>query len=36
LPFYRSRGMRWQTYRGLVYGWIVLNKVPHSDWHLAG
>jgi fatty acid desaturase len=36
LPFYRSRGMRWQTYRGLIYGWIVLNKTPHTDWHLAG
>jgi fatty acid desaturase len=36
LPFYRSRGMRWQTYRGLVYGWLVLNKTPHTDWHLAG
>jgi len=36
LPFYRSRGMTWQTYRGLVYGWIVLNKMPHTDWHLAG
>ncbi len=36
LPFYRSRGMTWQTYRGLVYGWIVLNKTPHTDWHLAG
>lgn len=33
LPFYASRGMRWQTYRGLLYGWFVLNKVPHTDWH---
>jgi fatty acid desaturase len=29
-PFYRQKGMRWQTYRGLVYGWIVENKTPHS------
>jgi fatty acid desaturase len=36
LPFYQARGMTWQTYRGLVYGWIVLNKMPHTDWHLAG
>lgn len=36
VPFYKSRGMTWQTYRGLVYGWIVLNKMPHTDWHLAG
>ncbi len=36
LPFYRAKGMRWQTYRGLVYGWIVQNRMPHTDWHLAG
>jgi len=36
LPFYRSRRMHWQSYGGLVYGWIVLNKAPHTDWHLAG
>lgn len=33
LPFYERRGMRWQTYRGLLHGWFVLNKVPHTDWH---
>jgi fatty acid desaturase len=33
LPFYERRGLRWQTYRGLLYGWFVLNKVPHTDWH---
>jgi fatty acid desaturase len=31
--FYRGRGMRWQTYGGLLYGWFVLNKAPHTDWH---
>ena len=31
-PFYRQRGMRWQTYRGLIYGWIIENKTPHTDW----
>lgn len=36
VPFYQARGMHWQTYRGLLYGWIVLNKAPHTDWHLAG
>lgn len=35
-PFYARKGMRWQTYRGLIYGWIVLNRVPHTDWSLAG
>jgi fatty acid desaturase len=33
LPFYARHGMRWQTYRGLLHGWFVLNKVPHTDWH---
>ena len=36
VPFYRQKGMRWQNYRGLLYGWIVLNKAPHTDWSLAG
>lgn len=34
-PFYARHGMRWQTYGGLVYGWIVENRVPHSDWRQA-
>ena len=34
-PFYASKGMRWQTYRGLIYGWIIENKRPHSDWSLV-
>lgn len=34
-PFYKQRGMRWQTYRGLIYGWIVENKRPHTDWSLV-
>ena len=36
LPFYQRKGMRWQTYRGLLYGWLVLNRMPHTDWSLAG
>jgi fatty acid desaturase len=35
-PFYEKKHMRWQTYRGLLYGWIVLNKHPHTDWSLVG
>jgi fatty acid desaturase len=34
-PFYEQRGMRWQTYHGLIYGWIVENKRPHTDWSLV-
>ena len=33
LPFYQRRGMRWQDYRGLLWGWFVENKAPHTDWH---
>ncbi len=32
LPFYRRRGMRWQTYGGLVRGWLVDNRAPHTNW----
>jgi len=30
--FYRRKGMRWQSYSGLLYGWFVLNRAPHTDW----
>lgn len=32
VPFYRRHGMRWQTYSGLLYGWLVENRAPHTDW----
>jgi fatty acid desaturase len=35
VPFYQRRGMRWQSYSGLVYGWIVQNRAPHTDWQPA-
>ena len=35
-PFYAGRRMHWQTYHGLLYGWLVLNKQPHTDWSLVG
>ena len=31
-PFYAVHGMRWQTYSGLLYGWLVENRAPHTDW----
>ncbi len=34
-PFYAARGMRWQTYRGLLWGWLVENRTPHTDWSLV-
>ena len=32
LPFFARHGMRWQTYSGLIYGWLVENRAPHTDW----
>jgi fatty acid desaturase len=31
-PFYERKGMRWQSYHRLVYGWLVENRAPHTDW----
>jgi fatty acid desaturase len=31
-PFYARHGMRWQNYSGLVYGWLVENRAPHTNW----
>ena len=30
--FYGRHGMRWQTYSGLLYGWLVENRAPHTNW----
>jgi fatty acid desaturase len=32
VPFYERKGMRWQRYGRLVYGWLVENHAPHTDW----
>lgn len=32
VPFYERKGMRWQTYGRLVYGWFVENHAPHTNW----
>lgn len=31
-PFYARKGMRWRSYGELVYGWLVENRAPHTDW----
>ena len=31
-PFYKRHGMRWQNYSGLLYGWFVENRAPHTNW----
>jgi fatty acid desaturase len=32
VPFYEQKQMRWRTYGELVYGWLVQNHAPHTDW----
>jgi len=32
-PFFAKEGIPARRYRGLLRGWIVENRVPHSDWH---
>jgi fatty acid desaturase len=32
VPFYDGKGMRWQSYGRLLYGWFVENRAPHTDW----
>lgn len=34
VPFYERKGMRWQSYGRLVYGWLIENHAPHTDWSL--
>ncbi|HVD93947.1 MAG TPA: fatty acid desaturase [Vicinamibacterales bacterium] len=32
VPFYEKKNMRWRTYGELVYGWLVENQAPHTNW----
>ena len=32
VPFYERHRMRWQSYAGLLYGWFVENRAPHTNW----
>jgi hypothetical protein len=32
IPFYERHQMKWQSYGGLVHGWLVENHAPHTDW----
>jgi len=36
VPFYQRKQMRWRTYGQLVYGWLVENHAPHTDWSQDG
>jgi fatty acid desaturase len=31
-PFYERNGFRWQSYGGLVRGWLIDNRAPHTNW----
>jgi len=32
VPFFTRKGMRWQSYGRLLYGWFIRNQAPHTDW----
>jgi fatty acid desaturase len=32
LPFYEKRGMRFHSYPGLFWSYVVLNRQPHTSW----
>jgi fatty acid desaturase len=34
-PFYERHQMRWQNYSGLLRGWLVENRAPHTNWSAA-
>ena len=34
-PFYRGEGMKAVGYGTLIYGWLIRNGAPHSDWSLV-
>ena len=36
VPFYKEKQMRWQNYGGLLYGWFIENRAPHTDWSKDG
>jgi fatty acid desaturase len=31
-PYYERKGLRWQTYGALLWGWFVQNRRPHTNW----
>jgi len=35
-PFFEHRGMRARGYAQLLWGWLVLNRAPHTNWREAG
>ena len=36
IPFYQRKQMRWRNYGQLVYGWLVENQKPHTNWADSG
>jgi len=35
-PFYARHGLRWQNYSGLLHGWLIQNRAPHTNWSKRG
>ncbi len=35
MPFYEKRGMTAHGYGALLWGWLILNRKPHSQWEEA-
>jgi len=35
MPFYKEMGMKPVGYTQLIYGWLVKNGAPHTDWGLV-
>jgi beta-carotene hydroxylase len=35
VPLYKKHAMRPHSYPGLVYGYIFLNRAPHTDWDIC-
>ena len=34
-PFFRTNGIKNRTYTGLLFGWLIRNRRPHTDWDFA-
>jgi hypothetical protein len=36
MPFYEKRGMTPRGYGELVWGYLILNRKPHTNWEESG
>ncbi len=35
-PYFHNKGMRPRSYSELLYGFLILNRKPHTDWTVGG